>query len=134
MSVYYGIRTRPNKRFHVLTKLNSLTRQVVNETEWLWDSDFKASNSHGKCNYTCNGTLYVTSKMPVVVALIQIAKFVDMGSVYKCTIDKTKASTLPGKCRGKKSLSTTAMNAIHLPTSPLHHDVRCLINKELLIY
>lgn len=30
------------------------------------------------------------------------------------------AQRIPGKCRGMKSLSTIAMKAIHLPTSPLN--------------
>lgn len=29
---------------------------------------------------------------------------------------------LPGKCRGKKSLNTTAMKATHFPNSPLNHN------------
>lgn len=33
---------------------------------------------------------------------------------------KGMAQHIPGKCRGMKSLSTTAMKAIHFPTSPLN--------------
>lgn len=38
--------------------------------------------------------------------------------------------SVPGKCRGKKSLNTTAMKAIHFPTSPLHKIDRNSQNKH----
>lgn len=44
-----------------------------------------------------------------------------------------RTSILPGKCRGKKSLSTTAMKAIHFPTSPLHRNANYLLKKIILV-
>lgn len=42
------------------------------------------------------------------------------------------AQHIPGKCRGMKSLSTTAMKAIHFPTSPLNDFVVKFIKKNIV--